>query len=93
MRSTKNISIRLDIIIFEVYNIESLTIRPTLARALCDQNKLDVILGLLWIEENFEEKKNELSPHSKIPLFFLQNSFPNEPLVIQWVNCKMNLFR
>jgi hypothetical protein len=47
MRSTKNISIKLDINIFEVYNIESLTIRPTLARALCDQNKLDAILGLL----------------------------------------------
>jgi hypothetical protein len=29
-------------------------------------------LGLLWIEGNFGgKKKNELSPHLKIPLFFL----------------------
>jgi hypothetical protein len=39
-------------------------------------------LGLLWIKEILDEKKNELSPHSKIPPFFLQNSFdPNESLL------------
>jgi hypothetical protein len=32
------------------------------------------------LKEILEEKKNELSPHSKIPPFFLQNSFnPKEP--------------
>jgi hypothetical protein len=32
------------------------------------------------LKEILEEKKNELSPHLKIPPFFLQNSFnPKEP--------------
>jgi hypothetical protein len=45
--SSKNVRIRLIIIIIsEVYNIESLIVRATLARPLCDQNKLDVILAI-----------------------------------------------
>jgi hypothetical protein len=31
--------------------------------------------GSFGLKEILEEKKNEISPHSKIPPFFLQNSF------------------
>jgi hypothetical protein len=34
-----------------------------------------IIQASFGLQEILEEKKNELSPHSKIPLFFLQNSF------------------
>jgi hypothetical protein len=40
---------------------------------LISTNEILGVLGLLWIEINFGEKKNELSPHSKISPKFLQS--------------------
>jgi hypothetical protein len=37
---------------------------------LISTNEILGVLGLLWIEINFGEKKNELSPHLKISPFF-----------------------
>jgi hypothetical protein len=63
--------------------------RAVIAGTMCEESGRHAnigllhLVGLLWIQVNFGgNKKNDFPPHSKIPPFFLQNTFnPKETLL------------